>query len=143
VYQKNNPNCLTTICNLDIDELDIQFAKDIKIENNCGKTGLTTAQVNEDGTQSNEATSTNKIDCQMTDWSECSTKCSVGTKTREKITGPFNGGKPCGPLVEKCGSPCKTLQEQLQNGTFNFNDLDKTNKIILIIVIVIIITYIV
>jgi hypothetical protein len=144
VYQKSNPNCHTTICAIDIGQIDAQFAKDIQIENNCGNDALTTGETNVDGTQSNDPTSTNKIDCKMSDWSECSMKCGVGTKTRKKIIGPLNGGEECGVLVEKCDGPCKifkTLLEQLQNGTFNFNNLDQDNKIILIVIIILIIIF--
>lgn len=147
VYQKSNPNCQSIICAIDIGRLDIQDAKNIQIENNCGRTALTTAEINTNPIPTNTnpiPTNTDKIDCQMSDWSICSTKCGVGTKTRKKIIEPLNGGKPCDVLVEKCGGdPCKTLKEQLLNGTYNFNDLDQTNKIILIVIIIIIIIFII
>ena len=71
----------------------------------------------------------------MSEWTKCSKTCSEGIQTREKILDPMNGGKPCGPIVQTCKIPCTTLKEQLQNSTFDFFDLDKTNKILVILIV--------
>jgi hypothetical protein len=139
VYQKDNTDCKVKICNLQFDEVDIKNSSNFKIQNNCGDTGLTTAPLNTDGSQSSEPVSANKTDCQMSEWTACSKKCSDGLQTREKILEPLNGGKPCGPQVQICKIPCTSLKEQLQNSSFNFYDLDKTNKILFIVIVGIII----
>lgn len=135
VYKKSDSNCKVKICNLQFDEIDIQSSSNIKIQNNCGDTGMTTTPLNTDGSQSNQPNTTNMIDCKMSEWSECSKKCSKGLQTREKIEEPLNGGEPCGLLEQSCKIPCASLKEQLQNSYFNFNDLDKINKILFIVVI--------
>jgi hypothetical protein len=139
VYEPKKPDCKSIYCNQQFNgPVDLAFMKDVKIENNCPG-ALTTGAANSDGSQSDNPIFTEKNDCQMSAWSDCSQKCGEGTQTREVIADPHNGGQPCGPLVQKCSSSCKTLQEQLKNRYFNFNDLDKNNKILLIVIVVIII----
>lgn len=49
----------------------------------------------------------NKIDCQLSDWSQCSAICGGGTQTRTIIQEPQNGGLACGPLTQSCNTdPC-------------------------------------
>jgi len=82
---------------------------------------------------------TNKINCIMSNWSECSKKCIEGTMVRDIIQEPQNGGDPCGEKVEKCIIYCKTLKDQYQNKYSNFFELNSTNQFIVIYIIIVII----
>jgi hypothetical protein len=82
---------------------------------------------------------TNKINCIMSNWSECSKKCIEGTMVRDIIQEPQNGGDPCGEKVEKCIIHCKTLKDQYQNKYNNFFELNSTNQFIVIYIIIVII----
>jgi len=47
------------------------------------------------------------VDCQVSEWSECSAECGGGSRTRTILVEPQNGGAPCPPLVEECNTdPC-------------------------------------
>jgi hypothetical protein len=133
VYKKNSSDCKAVICNIQFDDVDIKNSSNIKIENNCGNSPTSPSTGGSSGNSG--INSDNKIDCQMSEWTKCSKTCSEGIQTREKILDPMNGGKPCGPIVQTCKIPCTTLKEQLQNSTFNFFDLDKTNKILVILIV--------
>jgi hypothetical protein len=144
-YKKTSPDpCKITICSIDAENINIKESTNVKIENNCGGGGGGTVTnpytpSQSDGTPSTGAGSNNKIDCQMTKWSECSNKCIAGIETREWVVGPLNGGEPCGPTSRECKIQCTTIKDQLLNSYFNFNDLDQTNKIILIVIVILII----
>jgi hypothetical protein len=150
-YKKTSTEpCNLTICSIDIGQLDIQMSDNVKIDNNCGPSGLTNtpdSQTGAAGTSStgtsNSVNSNNKIDCQMTKWSECSNKCTTGKQTRDHIAGPLNGGQPCGPTSQDCKIPCTNIKEQLQNSYFNFYELDQTNKILFIVIVCLIIIIII
>jgi hypothetical protein len=82
---------------------------------------------------------TDKINCIMSNWSECSKKCIEGTMVRDIIQEPQNGGDPCGEKVKKCIVHCKTLKDQYQNKYNNFFELNSTNQFIVIYIIIVII----
>lgn len=137
-YKKPNGDCNITICSIDLNEVGISNSNNITIANNCGPSGPSDSGDSGSTSGSSSINSENVIDCQMSDWSPCSKKCSEGIQIREKILDPINGGKVCGPIIQTCKIPCTTLEEQIKNTYFNYNDLNKNNKIIFIVIIIII-----
>lgn len=130
-YKKTKTGTCPTVCSIQFGgNVTFNDTEGVNIENNCGGGG---------GGEDSGIGSDNVVDCQMDKWSECSQTCKEGTQTRKKITGPFNGGAPCGPTSQTCNIPCTSLKKQLENKYFNFNKLDNNNKIIFIAVVCIII----
>lgn len=44
----------------------------------------------------------NPVDCEMGSWTACSKSCGGGMQTRDIEAPPAFGGRPCGPVSQKC-----------------------------------------
>lgn len=63
------------------------------------------------------SSSSDEIDCVVSDWGQCSKECGGGTRTRMIITQPSKNGKVCPNLSEKCNTqPCNSVDETNING---------------------------
>ena len=106
-YKKKEPNdgCKITMCIIDADAINIVKSSDVKIENNCGP-GAASITNGVPGTPGTPGANTPGADAPST-----STTTTTGTTTKD---------------CKK--TKCVTLEEQIKNKYFNYNDLNDNNK---------------
>jgi len=68
----------------------------------------------------------NSVDCQLTEWSECSKPCGEGTRSRQITVNKQGNGKDCGSLFEKCNTQaCEEKKKEISSSD------DSTNKMLM------------
>jgi hypothetical protein len=139
-YLKDNPECYYKSCNQSTTAYkrtsDISSCKKINLcktsmgnfnVNNLIFADVSTNCINVTDLSKNLL---EKNKCIMTEWSKCSNICNKGIQTREIIKDTSNN--TCGAKYQDCLIKCPTLLDQYKNKHYKFEELDNTNKGILI-----------
>jgi len=72
--------------------------------------------------------STQNVDCQVTDWGDCTKTCGGGTRSRQVLVNRQGNGRDCPSLLEVCNmQACPTEEKKKED--------DKSNMMLILIVV--------